>query len=219
MGLSREEEYELAKQRDYPIDKLTPPVILDLEDPLDLGLVNGKCKWAPGLIPGAENEGLEAGKFIEAPPRLADFDDSMWDTPRNIREVIGTGLTFAWYRFTIELPKTVKDLDVGGAQIWFETCADDYGEIWVDAIPFHWEINPEIRAVYHPGHAISSNRLSPVQGWNTPNRIMITDNAEPGRRHVIACLAINAPFGQPMGGVFLRYARLEISQSLSRIPG
>ena len=84
-----------------PTESNAPPeregaaVVLNLDDPGDLRLVSGKLKWAPGLIPCAANEGLVAGKFIEAPPRLADFDDSTWETPRNIREVVGTGTTFA----------------------------------------------------------------------------------------------------------------------------
>ena len=219
MTSSREEEHARAMQRDFPTESQMPAVILDLGDPEDLGLVNGQCKWAPGLVPGAENEGLVAGKFIEAPPRLADFDDSGWETPRNIRQVVGTGFTFAWYRFTINLPEKVKGLDVAGAQIWFETVADDYGEVWVDCSGLSWVSTPVVRMVYPPAQAIAEHKLSPVSGYNALNRILITNNAEPGRRHVIACLAINGPLAQPIGGVFLRYARLEICQSRnSRIP-
>ena len=199
-----------------PTESNAPPerdgaaVVLNLDDPGDLRLVNGKLKWAPGLIPGAENEGLVAGKFIEAPPRLADFDDSAWETPRNIREVVGTGTTFAWYRFTITLPQKVGSLDVEGAQVWFTTCADDYGEVWVDCPPF----TPDFRAA----QAIAQNKLSPTAGYNAENRILIAREAEPGRRHVIACLAITAPIANPLGGVFLRYARLEICQGLAKVP-
>ncbi len=203
------EEYAELKKTFTP-DRLRPAVVLNLDDPEDLALVNGTLKWAPGLIPGEPNEGLVAGKFIEAPPRLADFDDSSWETPDNIRDVVGTGFTFAWYRFTITLPETVKGVDVADAQIWFETCADDYGEVWVDC--------PTFNLAYRPANAVADNKLSPVVGYNARNNILITPSAEPGRRHVIACLAINGPIAQPMGGVFIRYARLEICQGVAKVP-
>ena len=94
MPKTADEEYAELKKTFTP-DKLRPAVVLNLDDPEDLALVNGTLKWAPGLIPGEPNEGLVAGKFIEAPPRLADFDDTSWETPANIRDVVGTGFTFA----------------------------------------------------------------------------------------------------------------------------
>ena len=210
MVLGPEEAFEEAKKQQNTPESLQAALVLNLNDPEDLKLVNGRCKWAPGLVPGAENEGLVAGRFIQAPPRLADFDDSAWETPDNIMFVQSSGFTFAWYRFTITLPDKVKNLEIAGAQIWFETCADDYGEIWVDCPPF----DDNFRAA----DAIAANKLSPVLGYNARNRILLTRSAEVGRRHVIACLAINGPIAQPLGGVFLRYARLEIGQGLGKIP-
>lgn len=185
-------------------------VTLELNCADERRLVNGVAKWAPGLMPGEPNEGMVSGKFIVAEPRLADFDDSAWDEPDNIRDVVGSGLTFAWYRFTIELPETVRGLPVAEAQVWFETCADDYGEIWVDC--------PEFTPEFRPANAIAANKLSAVKGYNTPNKILVTPSAQPGDKHVIACLAINGPLAQPIGGVFLRYARLEICQGMAKIP-
>jgi hypothetical protein len=185
-------------------------VVLNLDDPADRALVSGTLKFAPGLMPGEENEGLVSGRAVKSPPRLADFDDSSWETPKNIRDVVGAGFTFAWYRFTITLPARVKGLEVAGAQVWFSMCADDYGEVWVDCPPF----GPDFSAA----RAIAQNKLSPTVGYNAENRILISPRAEVGYRHVMACLAINAPIAQPLGGVFLRYARLEISQGMARIP-
>ena len=184
--------------------------MLELDDPADLRLVHGTCKWAPGLVPGEENQGLVANKFIEAPPRLASFDDSAWETPANIRYVYGTGFTFAWYRFTITLPATVKGLPVADAQIWFETSSDDYGEVWVDCPP----LGPD----FSPAQALAQHKWTPVTGYNARDRILVTNSAQVGTRHVIACLAINSPIAQPFGGTFIRYARLEIAQGVARIP-
>lgn len=209
METTPEESFEELRKQFTP-DNLKPSVVLNLDDPKHLSMLDGIIKWAPGLIPGAENEGITAGKFIAAPPRLATFDDSSWETPKNIRDVVGAGFTFAWYRFTIILPKVVKGLEVSGAQIWFETCSDDYGEVWIDC--------PSIGPEYRAAQAIVDNKLSPVAGYNSRNNVLVTADARPGTRHVIACLAINGPLAQPIGGVFIRYARLEICQGVSKIP-
>ena len=97
-------------------------ILLNLEDPDHLSLLNGKVKFAPGLLPGVENDGMTANSWVRAEPRLASYDDSDWQDTDNLRRVVGTGLTCAWYRFTITLPLKLKELDVEGAQIWFSTC-------------------------------------------------------------------------------------------------
>jgi len=184
-------------------------ILLCLDDPDDLSLLQGSIKFAPGLLPGVENDGMKANSCVRAQPRLASYNDSNWEDVSNLRRVVGKGLTCAWYRFTITLPLSIKGLDVRGAQIWFSTSIDDYGEIWVDY--------PD-DSTYKPAQGIADNKLSPVLGYNTENSILISESAIPSRTHVIACLAINGPLAQPLGGVFLRYARLEVSQGFAKIP-
>jgi hypothetical protein len=184
-------------------------ILLNLDDTDHLALLNGRVKFAPGLLPGIENDGMKANSSVQAPCRLESYDDSNWEDICNLRRVLGTGLTCAWYRFTITLPLKIKGLDVGGAQIWFSTSIDDYGEIWVD-----YPDDP----TYKPAQGIADNKLSPVLGYNTENRILISESAIPNKTHVIACLAINGPLAQPLGGVFLRYARLEINQGFAKLP-
>ena len=87
-------------------------ILLNLEDPDHLSLLNGKVKFAPGLLPGVENDGMKANSWVRAEPRLASYDDSDWQDSDNLRRVVGTGLTCAWYRFTITLPLKLKELDV-----------------------------------------------------------------------------------------------------------
>ena len=77
---------------------------------------------------------------------------------------------------------------VAGVRVLLETCIDDYGEIWVDG-----ECNRERGA---------------VQGFNVPQRVMVTDSAVPGAEHTIALLAVNGPLGAPFGTIFVRYATL-----------
>ena len=62
-----------------------------------------------------------------------------FDVHCDIREVIddiqkgrSTGLCFGWYRITITLPTAIAGQDLAGRSIFFETCVDDYGELWID---------------------------------------------------------------------------------------
>ena len=65
---------------------------------------------------------------------------------------------------------------------------DNYGEIYVDG-------------------AIDRN-TGVITGNNTPKRALVSDSASPGSEHVIAVLVGNAPLGEPVGTIFMRYATL-----------
>jgi hypothetical protein len=47
-----------------------------------------------------------------------------------------------------------------------------------------------------------------VQGFNVPQRVVVTTDPEPGQQYTIALLAVNGPLGEPGGTVFVRYAFL-----------
>ncbi len=177
---------------------------LDLESPDDLRLIKAQWRFGPGLVPGEPNEGLVA-QSLESAPRLADFGDSGWEiltdlAPRTpdtgeggendpgLRKRRSVGLTFAWYRIRVTLPERVGDMNVTGTQVWFETNIDDYGEVWVDG---------------------ELSKAGAINGMNVDTRVLVTDNAQPGTIHIIACLAINGPLAAPFGGIFMRYAKLE----------
>ena len=164
-----------------------PRVALDLNNAADRSVVNGEWRVAQGLVPGEPNEGLTA-QLLATPARLADYDDSGWDVCENIRQSLSVGFTFAWYRIRVQLPETVNGLAVAGARLWFETNADNYGEVWV---------NGEI-----------DRNTGSIPGLNAPQRVELATSAEPGASYVIACLVGNGPLAEPRGGVFLRYAYL-----------
>ena len=164
-----------------------PRAIFNLQDPGDLKTVGGQWRYAPGLVPGEPNEGL-VSQLAGSPARLADYDDSRWEAMDDISTWVSKGLTFAWYRIKVTLPETVGGQDIRGTRCLFETCIDDYGEIWVDG-----ECNRERGA---------------VQGFNVPQRVVITAEPQPGGQHTIALLAINGPLAAPGGAVFVRYATL-----------
>ena len=182
-----------------------PTITLDLEDPAVLESVGARWRFGSGWNPGEPNEGLSA-QASDSPARLADFDDSGWETiddvepggkgklsgrPEHpgIRKKRSEGFTFGWYRIAVTLPARVGDSDVAGAEVWFETSIDDYGEIWVDG---EWDRD-----------------AGAVNGFNVVNRVRVSDSAEPGAVHVIACLCVNGPLARPGGGIFMRYAHLD----------
>ena len=169
---------------------------LNLENAEHLELTNAQWRYADGLVPGKPNGGL-VDQLIETPARLADYDDSNWATCEDIRAVVSKGLCFGWYRITVTLPEEVDGVSVAGSQVWFHTCIDDYGEVWVDG-----EIDV----------AFGKSGRGAASGFNAPQRVVVTESAEPGATHVIACLAVNGPFGRPGGGIFLRFAKLEFER-------
>ena len=58
--------------------------------------------------------------------------------------------------------------------------------------------------------------LHAVQGFNVPQRVVVTTEPQPRQQYTIAVLAVNGPLGQPGGGVFVRYASLALEW---RTPG
>ena len=165
-----------------------PRVALDLENSEDLTVL-GATGWriAPGLVPGEPNQGLVA-ELREVEARLPDYDDSWWEQDADFQARRSVGFTFAWYRLHITVPEQVKGQDIAGGRIWFETNVDNYGEIYIDG-----EIDREKWI---------------ISGNNTPQRALVEASATPGNTHVIAVLVCNAPFGEPVGTIFMRYATL-----------
>lgn len=164
-----------------------PRAILNLQDPADLRLVQGRWRFAPGYIPGEPNEGF-LSQATGSPARLPDYDDSGWEVRDDLTAWHSRGFTFAWYRLSATLPEMVAGRDIRSARLLFETCIDDYGEIWING-----ECDRERGA---------------VQGFNVPQRVLITAEPRPGDKYTIALLAVNGPLGAPGGAVFVRYASL-----------
>lgn len=167
-------------------------IIVDLEQADHKKLLAAEWRYADGLVPGQPNGGL-VDQLAETPARLADYDDSAWAVIDDIQKGRSKGFCFGWYRMAITLPKTINGETLAGKSVFFETCVDDYGELWVDG---------------ECDKAFGETGRGCVSGFNYPQRVCVTEKAVPGTRHVIAVLAVNGPFGRPGGGIFLRYARL-----------
>ena len=162
-------------------------VQLNLHNPEDLKVISGQWRFASGLVPGEPNEGLVA-QMKDSPARLADYDDSSWDIREDLSQWHSQGLTFAWYRITVTLPEIVRGREVRGTRCIFETCIDDYGEVWIDG-----KCDVERGA---------------IEGFNRPQRVVVSTTPQPGDQHVIALLAINGPLAAPGGAVFIRFSTL-----------
>ena len=164
-----------------------PRASLDLQNADDLNAVSGEWRFAVGLVPGEPNEGLVA-LSEGSPARLSDYDDSGWEVCGDLAQWRSHGLSFIWYRIEITIPETIGGRDVRGTNCLFETCIDDYGEVWV---------NGELDMT-----------KGTVQGFNIPQRVVVSANPQPGDKHTLALLAINGPIARPGGAVFVRYATL-----------
>jgi hypothetical protein len=169
-----------------------PRVALDLNKAEDRQKVKGQWRVGPGLVPAEPNEGLTA-QLQSSPARLPDYDDSGWEVCTNIRQSRSKGFTFAWYRIAIEAPEQVDGVAVTGSRVWFETNIDNYGEIWIDGK--------------------LDRATGVIVGINAQQRVEVSGSAVPGARHVIACLVVNGPLGEPRGGIFMRYATLAFESS------
>ena len=169
-----------------------PRIALDLNKTEDREKVKGEWRVGPGLVPGNPNEGLTA-QLTESPARLADFDDSGWERCANVRASRSKGFTFAWYRIVVELPERLNGVELAGMRVWFETNIDNYGEVWIDG-----KLDRATGAII---------------GINAQQRVEVSHAAQPGARHVIACLLANGPLAEPRGGIFMRYATLAFESS------
>lgn len=135
-------------------------------------------------------------------PGTPGFDGPGWQAIRPtelIQRRTNGRLSFGWYRTSVTIPARIGSLDPTGLKVVFELVLDDYAEIWVNG-----------RLPVTLGQA--GGQL--VKGFNTPNRVLLTDNARPGDRYDIAILGINGPLSSPPANfVWIRSATLDFHRS------
>ena len=128
----------------------------------------------------------------------SDFDDSKWPTIEaqdlSARRS-GGHVAFIWYRTNLTIPAKVGDFETAGAKAVLTVLVDDYAEVWVNGqIP---------RRVGYPSPAT-------IQGFNMPNRVVLTETVKPGEKFQIAVFGINGPISvAPANTVWFREARVE----------
>jgi gluconolactonase len=190
-----------------------PGAVLDLQTAEGCALVGGQWRYADARVreigfvelagPGAADP-LGPGDVpnrtydIEPHAEGVDFDDSGWAAlaPEETMRRLATGrVCFNWYRIAITVPEVVDGRDPTGTTVVFEVVVDDYAEVWVDGkLPV----------------ALGDSGGQVVAGFNAPNRVVLTRDARPGQRFVIAVFGINGPISaSPRNYIWLRTASLE----------
>ena len=108
-------------------------------------------------------------------------------------------VSFDWYRINVTLPERVANVPVAGSTVSFEIVIDDYAEIWV---------NGNLSTV------LGQSGGSVVKGWNAPNKVILTHNAEPGQKFEIAVFGFNGPISRsPDNFIWVKSATLDFYKS------
>ncbi|HYL14568.1 MAG TPA: SMP-30/gluconolactonase/LRE family protein [Terriglobales bacterium] len=128
----------------------------------------------------------------------ANFDDSKWQVldPATLdARRAGGKVCFNWYRINVTLPEKVGGFAVSGSTVSFEIVIDDYAEIWV---------NGELPTV------LGQSGGQVVKGWNAPNKVILTRNAQAGQKFEIAVFGFNGPVSKsPMNFIWVKSATLD----------
>ena len=145
----------------------------------------------PGDVP---NRTYDVVPHAEA----ADFGDSAWRVlaPAETMLRLGNGrVSFNWYRVEVTIPERIGDFDPTGSTAIFEVVVDDYAEVWVNGAL---------------ARGLGQSGGSLVAGFNAPNRVVLTRNAQAGQSFDIAVFAANGPLSDPPANyIWVRSATID----------
>lgn len=189
-----------------------PQAIADLKTKEGTALVNAKwfvqaarVQEKSFRLPGPQSGGGDAlhlyptGSAIKTHtlhPQIgaADFEKEFVEIhPEQLEKRQGRGLfSFVWYKVELTIPAVIGKLSTHGTTAVFEIVVDDYSEIWVNGKQM-------------VGFGQSGNGL--ISGYNTRNRVILTDNAKAGDNFTVHVLGINGPVGKlPDNYIWVRNA-------------
>ncbi|MBS1598789.1 MAG: SMP-30/gluconolactonase/LRE family protein [Bacteroidetes bacterium] len=202
--------------RQLSVDK--PQAIADLKSIEGAALVNAKWFIQPAHIIEADFKSpgpSMSDKLLLYPTGMnikthtihpqvnaADFEKNFMQVqPTDLEMREGMGLvSTAWYKVTLTIPPTIGKLNTNGTTAVFEIVMDDYSEIWVNGKQMH-------------SFGQSGNGV--IAGYNTRNRVILTDNAKPGDQFSIAILGINGPLGMiPDNYIWVRNAVVDFYKEI-----
>ena len=194
--------------RQLAVDK--PQAIADLRTTEGAALVNARWSIQPAHIIEADfkSPGPSATDAMLLYPTgmnikthtlhpqigVADFDAGfkpIQPTDLEMRE--GNGLvSFIWFKLEMTIPETIGKLNTAGTTAVFEIVMDDYSEIWVNG--------KQAMGFGQTGNGV-------IPGFNTRNRVILSEHAKPGEHFSIAILGINGPLGKiPDNYIWVRNA-------------
>jgi gluconolactonase len=150
------------------------------EDPLGPGTVPNRTY---DVVPHAESAGYDVSEWEELAPA-----DTM-------RRLANGRVCFNWYRIAVTIPERVGGFDPSGSSVVFEVVIDDYAEVWVNgSLPL----------------ALGDTGGHVAGGFNAPNRVLLTQDAQPGDRFEIAVFGVNGPISaSPRNYIWMRTATLD----------
>jgi gluconolactonase len=126
------------------------------------------------------------------------FDDSSWPTieAKGLGDRRGGGkVSFLWYRTNLTVPAKIGNFETAGAKAVITVYVDDYAEVWLNG-----EM-PRRAGITSP---------ATIQGFNIPNRVVLSDAVKAGDKFEIAIFGINGPISvAPTNFVFFRQASVE----------
>jgi gluconolactonase len=126
------------------------------------------------------------------------FDDSSWPTiePKGLGDRRGGGkVSFLWYRTNLTVPAKIGNFETAGAKAVLTAYVDDYAEVWING-----EM-PRRAGITSP---------ATIQGFNIPNRVVLSDSVKAGDKIEVAIFGINGPISvAPPNFVFFRQASIE----------
>jgi gluconolactonase len=190
-----------------------PDAVVDLQSDEGVALVGGQWRYSDAQVeeidfvelagPGAEDPlgpGTVPNRTHDVVPHAepADFDDSGWRTlaPIETQLRLSKGrVCFNWYRIEVTIPERIGEFDPTGSAAVFEVVIDDYAEVWV---------NGELPLV------LGTTGGQVAAGFNAPNRVLLSRDAQPGQRFQIAVFGINGPVStSPHNYIWMRTATLD----------
>src|SRR6266853_1955087 len=196
--------------QDPPVGR--PDRVIDLASREGAQLVKGQWRYrdvqiveadSPAVGPALKPSRAAIKTYDYAPHAgVPDYDDSQWeaidattlDQRRSTAKVC-----FNWYRINVTIPEKVGNFSTAGSTVAFEIVIDDYAEVWVNGkMP---------RVLGQPGGSV-------IKGFNAPNRVIITRDAQPGQRIQLAVFGINGPISySPQNFIWIKSATLDFYKS------
>lgn len=204
--------------RQLAVDK--PQAIADLRTIEGAALVNAQWSVQSARVldkifnlPGPKKGGGDAsflyptGAAVKTniiKPQISDTDfDNGFITipPDELEKRQGNGLfSFVWYKVELIIPATIGKFATKGTTAVFEVVVDDYSEIWVNG--------KQAQYFGQSGGGV-------IAGYNTRNRVVLTNDAKPGEKYSIAILGINGTVGHlPDNYIWIRNAVVDFYTEL-----
>ncbi len=178
----------------YTVDLMTPEgsAIFGAQwKTMEAKIVEGPA--IPNAIPGYKTS-------YDIRPQAGErgFDDSAWPVigAEGLAGRRGGGkVSFIWYRANLTIPAKIGAFATPGATVVLTAYVDDYAEVWV---------NGELAR--RPGYPSPAT----IQGFNIPNRVVLTEAVKAGDKFQIAIFGVNGPISAaPMNFVWFREAKIE----------